>query len=720
MIQAALYSAVLTAFIIESMKLLKEDVAETTRAILLTISTQLANTSTLPFQPLAFNVPPYAVHVNRIFFVSISASLIAALGSVLALQWVGSYDYGLNSSSPKDRALQRHFRYMGIEKWRMRVIIAFLPTLLFLSLLLFLAGLAIWLFHIHTSVSAVIIVAVIIAFLFFITTTILGILYPDAPFRTPISNFLLLLLHATSNLLKRGISYTPLLKGNSKAPPQGRYSFQVREEKAIQEQSDGELGSLLWVVQSISVLPHARETLQILVKEITELPIKQLQDPRINSAPWASIFTMLCQPYFNKRKREDYSEEELNTGSVSVVAKGIAMIGSEPFGGDLVKRFETFLGSLSFSWDNNSLDLLSAYAWQGGWSKTANDFEWRFQCSFRATLANIFISPRFSELSLTKLHKIQIENPQLLHVHWDIAEIFKINLEDGSTPPPMPSDILDILVRMAEVEISGDSDRSMDSLSAYLSAYNQQTADEIRGWHDDAFLVIVRQYIVNVMHVIGDVDLTTSFDERLKPIYTIISATSGEIRARIKRNLLSMVINLKPWGSKAREVAVMASLAFCDKPLFKDNWEEWLVGICSGCEAILEQDHYSESDILLFMDVFRKTLDHFDSLAEAYGNGILVKGPCVALTVSAFLKFSVNFPTLSSIPLELWDNPVWNKAFTCAFKSSGDSEGSEWIQQQNMPNCIPILRSALFSASPAIQSSAIQTLSRIYWTVSGL
>jgi hypothetical protein len=55
--QAALYSAVLTAFIIESMKLLQEDNTDTTRQILLVITRQLANSSTPAFIPSTFEAP---------------------------------------------------------------------------------------------------------------------------------------------------------------------------------------------------------------------------------------------------------------------------------------------------------------------------------------------------------------------------------------------------------------------------------------------------------------------------------------------------------------------------------------------------------------------------------------------------------------------------------------------------------------------------------------
>ncbi|KIM22457.1 hypothetical protein M408DRAFT_78985, partial [Serendipita vermifera MAFF 305830] len=127
LIFAALYSAVLTPFIIESMKLLQEDPADITKDALLAITRQLANSSVPAFEPETFVAPEYAVRINYYFFLSISSSLAAALGAVLALQWVGSYDAGLNQSSPEERALQRHVRYDGIKHWKMVQIIAFLP-----------------------------------------------------------------------------------------------------------------------------------------------------------------------------------------------------------------------------------------------------------------------------------------------------------------------------------------------------------------------------------------------------------------------------------------------------------------------------------------------------------------------------------------------------------------------------------------------------------------
>jgi hypothetical protein len=79
---------------------------------------------------------------------------------------------------------------LGIEEWKMAEIIAFLPIFLFLSLFLFLVGLADWLFQLHKAISALIILGVGFAAIFYISTTILSIIYVSSPFRTPVSRLI--------------------------------------------------------------------------------------------------------------------------------------------------------------------------------------------------------------------------------------------------------------------------------------------------------------------------------------------------------------------------------------------------------------------------------------------------------------------------------------------------------------------------------------------------
>src|SRR5450432_3859783 len=62
-----------------------------------------------------------AISINCLLFASLGASLIAALASVVALQWVADYDAAITrgGSSPPDRAKRRQFRFTGslVGRW---------------------------------------------------------------------------------------------------------------------------------------------------------------------------------------------------------------------------------------------------------------------------------------------------------------------------------------------------------------------------------------------------------------------------------------------------------------------------------------------------------------------------------------------------------------------------------------------------------------------------
>src|ERR1700728_174149 len=97
------------------------------------------NLSNVSYIPPVFEATPVAVSINCLLFASLGASLVAALLSVVALQWVVDYDAVITrgGSSPEDRAKRRQFRYAGVLNWKMGEIIASLPLLLYSSVTLF-------------------------------------------------------------------------------------------------------------------------------------------------------------------------------------------------------------------------------------------------------------------------------------------------------------------------------------------------------------------------------------------------------------------------------------------------------------------------------------------------------------------------------------------------------------------------------------------------------
>jgi hypothetical protein len=129
-IQAAIFVAVLTAFIVESKNLLQQDPQDVLVDIFIEFTGQMANGTYHRLTRPTFDPPRYAIVINALLFASISLSLAAAMISVLALQWVNEYDSKLDTSEFKKRALRRHWRFTGVEKWKMQGIIAALPVLL--------------------------------------------------------------------------------------------------------------------------------------------------------------------------------------------------------------------------------------------------------------------------------------------------------------------------------------------------------------------------------------------------------------------------------------------------------------------------------------------------------------------------------------------------------------------------------------------------------------
>ncbi|KIM22253.1 hypothetical protein M408DRAFT_79290, partial [Serendipita vermifera MAFF 305830] len=174
-LQAALFSGVLTAFIIGSMTYLIPDNTGTSIDILQQISMQLANNSMPAYELQPFVAPAWAVRVNFLFFASLGSALVAALASVLALQWIRDYDIGLvRVTIPRERALRRHLRFEGVQSWFMPEIVAILPTLLHVSLILFLGGIMEWLRQINTIVAVTMMISLAVSAIFYVSTQLMA------------------------------------------------------------------------------------------------------------------------------------------------------------------------------------------------------------------------------------------------------------------------------------------------------------------------------------------------------------------------------------------------------------------------------------------------------------------------------------------------------------------------------------------------------------------
>ncbi|CAG7851992.1 SubName: Full=Uncharacterized protein {ECO:0000313/EMBL:CCA76380.1}; Flags: Fragment [Serendipita indica DSM 11827] len=308
---SALFEAV-GSYLFESMKLLEEDPAETSRDILLTLSRQLANNSLPAYSSSAtkeFTPPAFAVRVNSYFFASISCSLVAALGAVLALQWIGSYDVGLNATSAEDRAMQRQLRWEGISNWKMREIISAFPVLLYVALLMFLVGLAEWLWHINRSVATIVISGLSVATILFAITTIVEYFDVFSPFRTPLSQLLAYFTMTGQNLARRFI-----LRGKYVPEP---LTFRERERNEVQRQHEHAYqNSILWLVEQTEDVPSSHSQFLAVVEESLGGTGSWLLMPRpvlLSSNQWRMVFNRIVAPYFGLDDSSDLNDEDTST-----------------------------------------------------------------------------------------------------------------------------------------------------------------------------------------------------------------------------------------------------------------------------------------------------------------------------------------------------------------------------------------------------------------------
>ena len=174
----------MTAFCIESFKLLSEDPAETTNALLrILVLQQLGNTTvpqvTQTLNEEAFLAPAYCIQVNVLYFISLTLALSVASLCILGKQWIKEFHRDL-AVSPRDALRIRQARFDALYAWKLQQILAALPVILQVALMLFFAGLLTQLWNASEQTTAgVVSVAVGLTVVIVLMTTIAPAYYSN-------------------------------------------------------------------------------------------------------------------------------------------------------------------------------------------------------------------------------------------------------------------------------------------------------------------------------------------------------------------------------------------------------------------------------------------------------------------------------------------------------------------------------------------------------------
>ncbi|KAK0465686.1 hypothetical protein IW261DRAFT_1315486, partial [Armillaria novae-zelandiae] len=168
---AGLFSAVLTTFVVQTSQSMKPDYNQASAFLFFQIlnATMLNGTQfSIPSSATAFNFSPRRSDewLNSLWFVSLTLSLITALVAVLVKQWLQQY-VTIVSDIP--------------------MIIGMLPILLHVSLALFFAGLAVFLFSLGMKVAWLVSIIGAATYMAYIIALILPVVYPYCPFKVPLT-----------------------------------------------------------------------------------------------------------------------------------------------------------------------------------------------------------------------------------------------------------------------------------------------------------------------------------------------------------------------------------------------------------------------------------------------------------------------------------------------------------------------------------------------------
>ncbi|KAJ3532690.1 hypothetical protein NM688_g7387 [Phlebia brevispora] len=203
---AGLFSAVVTAFTVESYTWLQQDSGDATNMFLAYISLQVSPSptylplinSSVPALPLqnvtsAFVPAAIAVPINTLWVLSLTLSLMSAFFAIAVQQWLRHLR--LPADIPVRRAVELlALRADGLKTWQVPSIISLLPLLLQIAVILFLVGLFILLQSLNVTITIAFGVVVLLGLLAFLVSTFIPLLSFQCPYKSPLVPTVLIVL----------------------------------------------------------------------------------------------------------------------------------------------------------------------------------------------------------------------------------------------------------------------------------------------------------------------------------------------------------------------------------------------------------------------------------------------------------------------------------------------------------------------------------------------
>jgi hypothetical protein len=256
--EAGLFSASVTAFIIESYKTLVPDNNARTVVLLEVITQQLAaiSNTTVPTPAIAtaiaapnpFLPPASALLCNVLWFLSLAFSLACALSATLVEQWARNYLLATETRpAPYERARLFEYLYKGLERFHMASVVEAIPLLLHISLFLFFVGLVEFLRPVNFAISMLILVVLLSCVIIYTLATVIPAFQRNCPYCTPLSGWFWSVMQ-TFHLLRR---LDPTSGRTVEIVGSMTYAREVEAIEISPDRDQRDLDAMCWTLKSL-------------------------------------------------------------------------------------------------------------------------------------------------------------------------------------------------------------------------------------------------------------------------------------------------------------------------------------------------------------------------------------------------------------------------------------------------------------------------------------
>ena len=226
--------------------------------------------SSLPTSPPPFTPPNHAIWVNAFWFLSLVISITCALLATLLQQCARRYlKVTQPRYSPHKRARIRAYFAEGVDKFLLPWAVEALPAMLHLSLFLFFAGLAVFLWNVDLTIFKLVLSWMGLCTALYGCITFIPVFHQDCPYKTPLSlpvwqfvtGIPFLIFQALQRLTYMGLTYTNfffdetffryhrLAKGYGKLLAQGMQK--MAEESAFNSLPEIDTRAFMWTFDSL-------------------------------------------------------------------------------------------------------------------------------------------------------------------------------------------------------------------------------------------------------------------------------------------------------------------------------------------------------------------------------------------------------------------------------------------------------------------------------------